>query len=153
MASSRQWMIRYRRLGCHFHPFFLDLDHCLTFCSRRAQRLSLVDVMFVIDSLVGFSTCFFWTWCDKQSCQARLHPSNRGRWFHVWKSFVQRAHLHDNQWNLALMETGVVSKMRTRLGATNKAAKPDCILPIGDDGSMYEDCSSGELIVMIINET
>ncbi len=36
---------------------------------------------------------------------------------------------------------------------TNKAAKPDCILPIGDDGSMYEDCSSGKLIVMIINET
>ncbi len=39
------------------------------------------------------------------------------------------------------------------LGVTNKAAKSDCVLPIGDDGSMYEDCSSGELIVMIINET
>jgi hypothetical protein len=36
---------------------------------------------------------------------------------------------------------------------TNEAAKPDYILPIGDDGSMYEDHSSGELIVMIINET
>ncbi len=28
-----------------------------------------------------------------------------------------------------------------------------CVLPIGDDGSMYEDCSSGKLIIMIINET
>ncbi len=39
------------------------------------------------------------------------------------------------------------------LGVTNKAAKPDCVLPIGDNGSLYDDCSSGELIVMIINET
>ncbi len=31
---------------------------------------------------------------------------------------------------------------------TNEAAKPDCVLPIGDDGSMYEDHSSGELMVM-----
>ncbi len=35
---------------------------------------------------------------------------------------------------------------------TNEAAKPNCVLPIGDNGSMYEDRSSGELIVMIINE-
>jgi hypothetical protein len=39
------------------------------------------------------------------------------------------------------------------LGVTNEAAKPDCILPMGDDGSMYEDLSSGKLMVMIINET
>ncbi len=39
------------------------------------------------------------------------------------------------------------------LGVTNKAAKPDCVLPIGDDGSMYEDRSSRELIVIIINES
>ncbi len=39
------------------------------------------------------------------------------------------------------------------LGVTNKAAKPDCVLPIGDNGSLYDDCSSGELIVMIVNET
>jgi hypothetical protein len=26
-------------------------------------------------------------------------------------------------------------------------------IPIGDDGSLYDDCSSGKLIVMIINET
>jgi hypothetical protein len=39
------------------------------------------------------------------------------------------------------------------LGVTNYAAKPDCILPTGDDGSLYEGCSSGELIVIYINET
>jgi hypothetical protein len=39
------------------------------------------------------------------------------------------------------------------LGVTNEAAKPDCILPTGDDGSMNEDRLSGKLIVMIINET
>ncbi len=69
------------------------------FCSRRARRLPLVNVGFVIDSLVSFSIRFF------------------------------------------------------GLGVTNEAAKPNCVLPIGDDGSMYEDPSSGELMVMIINET
>jgi hypothetical protein len=34
------------------------------------------------------------------------------------------------------------------LGVTNDAAKPDCILPTGDDGSLYEDRSSGKLIVI-----
>jgi hypothetical protein len=36
---------------------------------------------------------------------------------------------------------------------TNDAAKPDCILPTGDDGSSYEGCSSNKLIVIKINET
>ena len=39
------------------------------------------------------------------------------------------------------------------LGVTNDAAKPNCIIPIGDDGSSYEGCSSGKLIVIEINET
>ncbi len=39
------------------------------------------------------------------------------------------------------------------LGVTNDAAKPDCIRPTGDDGSLYDGCSSGELIVIKINET
>jgi hypothetical protein len=39
------------------------------------------------------------------------------------------------------------------LGVTNDAAKPDCILPIGDNGSLNEDCSSSKLIVIEINET
>jgi hypothetical protein len=38
------------------------------------------------------------------------------------------------------------------LGVTNDAAKPDCILPTGDDGSSYEGHSSGKLIVIQINE-
>ncbi len=38
------------------------------------------------------------------------------------------------------------------LGVTNNAAKPDCVVPTGDDGSLYEGCSFGELIVIKINE-
>jgi hypothetical protein len=33
----------------------------------------------------------------------------------------------------------------------NNAAKPDCILPIGDDGSLNGGRSSGELIIIEIN--
>jgi hypothetical protein len=33
----------------------------------------------------------------------------------------------------------------------NDAAKPDCILPIGDDGSSNGGCSPGKLIVIKIN--
>jgi hypothetical protein len=32
------------------------------------------------------------------------------------------------------------------LSVTNNAAKPDCILPTGDDGSLYEGHSFGKLI-------
>jgi hypothetical protein len=39
------------------------------------------------------------------------------------------------------------------LGVTKNAAKPNCVLPIGDDGSSYDDSSSGELIVINIDET
>ncbi len=39
------------------------------------------------------------------------------------------------------------------LGVTNNAGKPNCVLPIGDNVSSYDDCSSGELIVININET
>jgi hypothetical protein len=38
------------------------------------------------------------------------------------------------------------------LGVTNNATKPDCILPTRDNGSLYEGCSSGKLIVIKINE-
>jgi hypothetical protein len=37
------------------------------------------------------------------------------------------------------------------LGVINDAAKPDCILPIGDNGSSNGGCSSGKLIVIKIN--
>ncbi len=39
------------------------------------------------------------------------------------------------------------------LGVTNNAAKPDCIIPTGDNGSSYESRSSGELIVIKLIET
>jgi hypothetical protein len=39
------------------------------------------------------------------------------------------------------------------LGVTNDAAKPNCVLPLGDDGSSYDDRFSGKLIVININET
>jgi hypothetical protein len=35
---------------------------------------------------------------------------------------------------------------------TNDAAKPDCVIPIEDDGSSNEGHSSGKLIVIKINE-
>ncbi len=47
----------------------------------------------------------------------------------------------------------ILSSIFFGLGVTNDAAKPNCILPIGNDGSSYDDCSSGELIVININET
>jgi hypothetical protein len=38
-------------------------------------------------------------------------------------------------------------------GVTKDAAKPDCFIPTGDDGCLYEGCFSGKLIVIKINET
>ncbi len=63
-----------------------------TLCNRRAQWLPLVDERFIINELVAISIIFFWTWCDKQCYQTWLHPSNRGRWFFVWGSFLRQAH-------------------------------------------------------------
>jgi hypothetical protein len=34
------------------------------------------------------------------------------------------------------------------LGVTIEAAKPNCVLPIGDDGSSYKNRSSSKLIIM-----
>jgi hypothetical protein len=36
---------------------------------------------------------------------------------------------------------------------TNDAAKPNCVDPTGDNGFLYDGCSSGKLIVILINET
>ncbi len=62
-----------------------------TFYSRCAQWLPLVNERFVIDNLVAVFI-FFLTWCDKRCCQAQLRPSNRGRWFFIWWSFLRQAH-------------------------------------------------------------
>jgi hypothetical protein len=46
-----------------------------------------------------------------------------------------------------------VSIISFGLGVTNNAAKPNCVVPIGDNGSLNEGCSSGELTIIKINET
>ncbi len=45
-------------------------------------------------------------------------------------------------------ESVAVSIIDFGLGVTNDAVKPDCILPTGEDGSLYEGHSSGKLIVI-----
>ena len=50
-------------------------------------------------------------------------------------------------------ESVAVSIIFFGLGVTNNAAKPDCIIPTGDNGSSYEGCSSGKLIVIKLDET
>ncbi len=45
-------------------------------------------------------------------------------------------------------ESVAVSIIFFGLGVTNNAAKPDCILPTWDDGSLYEGRSSGKLAVI-----
>jgi hypothetical protein len=58
---------------------------------------------------------------------------------------------------LKVNERFVINKLVTismvffRLGVMNNAAKPDCILPIGDNGSSNGGRSSSELIVIKIN--
>ncbi len=65
---------------------------------------------------------------------------------------------HHAQWLPLINERFIIDKSVAisivffKLGVTNDAAKPDCILPIGDNGSLNEGCSSGELIVIEIND-
>jgi hypothetical protein len=102
---------RMNHLCCDWNKHMLTIVWN-TLCNRYAWWLSLLNERFVLDKLVAISI-FFWTWCDKQCCQAQLHPSSRGRWFFVWGSFIRQAHCYPNQWNNALMEAAIVSKMRT----------------------------------------
>ncbi len=114
MASSRRQMVRHWRLGRHFHPFFLELDHCLNHLLQPSWSTASSHWCRVCHwQLDRLFPPFFWTRRDKWSCQARLRPSNRGWWFHVWRLFIRRVQCYDNQWNLALMEARVVSKMQT----------------------------------------
>jgi hypothetical protein len=62
-----------------------------------------------------------------------------------WLSFVDERFVID--------ESVAVSIFFFGLGVTKDAAKPDCVVPIGDNGSSNEGCSSSELIVIKINET
>jgi hypothetical protein len=96
-----------------------------TLCNRLAWWLPLVDKRFVMKELVVWNTL-----CNRLA-----------RWLPLLdKRFV-------------INKSVAVSNIFFWLGVTNDAAKPNCIVPTGDDGSSYEGCSSGELIVIKINET
>ncbi len=103
---------RMNHLCCDWNKHMLSIIRN-TLCNRSAWWLPLIDERFVIDESVAVSIIFFWTWCDKRCCQAQLHPSNRGRWFFVWGSLIWQAHHYPNQWNTALMEAAIMSKMQT----------------------------------------
>ncbi len=62
-----------------------------------------------------------------------------------WLPLVNERFIIDNLVAVSILFFG--------LGVTNDAAKPNCVLPIGDDGSSYDDRSSGKLMVININET
>jgi hypothetical protein len=103
-----------------------------TFYSRHTRWLPRVDEKFVIDNSVAVSIHFF-----------GLGP--------LLKTPITAVVLDGF---LSLMK-GSSSTAQLPfpsiffgLGVRIKAAKPDCVLPIGDDGSSYKNCSSGELIVM-----
>ncbi len=75
-------------------------------------------------------------------------------------TIVQNTFYNRRAWWLPLVdekfvinESVAISIIFFGLGVTNNAAKPNCIVLIGDDGSLYEGHSSGKLIVIKINET
>ncbi len=55
------------------------------------------------------------------------------------------------RWLPLVNERFVINKSVTISIIFFDSAKPDCILPIGDNGSLNGGCSSGELIVIKIN--
>ena len=75
---------------------------------------------------------FFWTWTIAQNTYY-----SRCAW---WLLLVDERFVIDSSVAISFRFFG--------LGVTIEAAKPDCILPIGDNGSLYTNCSSGKLIVM-----
>jgi hypothetical protein len=103
-----------------------------TFYSRRTRWLPLVDEKFVIDNSVAVSIHFFGLGpLLKTPNTAVVHDgfllSIKGSSLTAWSPFPS---------------------IFFGLGVTIEAAKPDCVLPIGDHGSLYNNHSSGELIVM-----
>jgi hypothetical protein len=61
---------------------------------------------------------------------------------------------HCARWLPLVNERFVINKMvAISIIVTNDAAKPDCILPTGDNCSLNDSCSSSKLIVIKINET
>ncbi len=98
MASSHQWKVCHWRLSRHFHPFFLDLDHC----SKH-----------LLQPLCSMASSPWW--------------SMKGLSSAAWSPFPS---------------------IFFGLGVTIEAAKPNCVLPMGEDGSLYKNRSSSKLIVM-----
>jgi hypothetical protein len=45
-------------------------------------------------------------------------------------------------------ELAAISIIFFGLGVTNDAAKPNCVVPTGEDGSSNKGCTSGKLIVI-----
>ncbi len=73
-------------------------------------------------------------------------------------TIIQNTSFNRRAWWLPLVnERFVINKLVTismvffKLGVMNDAAKPNCIFPIGDDGSSNGGRSSGKLIVIKIN--
>jgi hypothetical protein len=73
-------------------------------------------------------------------------------------TIIQNTSFSRHAWWLPLInERFVINELVTismgffGLGVMNDAAKPDCILPIGDNGSSNGGLSSGKLIVIKIN--
>jgi hypothetical protein len=83
--------------------------------------------MIVIDDSVAVSIHFFWTWTIAQN----TYYSRGARWLPL----VDERFIIDSSATISIRFFG--------LGVTIKAAKPDCVLPIGDNGSLYKNCSSG----------
>jgi hypothetical protein len=73
-------------------------------------------------------------------------------------TIIQNTSFNRRAWWLPLVnERFVINELVTIsmgffwLGVMNDAAKPDCIIPIWDDGSLNRGRSSGKLIVIKIN--
>jgi hypothetical protein len=116
---------RINHLCCHWNKRMLTIVQN-TFYSQRTWWLPLVNDIH-----------FFQTWTIAQntfySCPA-----------HGFLSSMK---------GLSLTTWSLFSSFFFGLGVTNDAAKPNCVLPIGEDGSSYDDLSSGKLTVININET
>ncbi len=92
------------------------------------------------------------------SCWWKVCHWQLGCWFHpffwTW-TIVQNTYYSGRAWWLPLVDERfvidsfvVISICFFGLGVTIKAAMPNCVLPIADDGSLYKNCSSGKLIIM-----
>ncbi len=106
------WDSIMNHLCCYWDKHILTIAE-ITFCNPHAQWLPLVDKRFIINKSIAVSITFFWTWCDKQCCQAWLCPSNGTMVLQMGVVF-QRARCYWNQWSIALMEAVIMSKCKQR---------------------------------------